>query len=166
MLLNKETIVFENTDIIFVDPSYFVKDGDTWEAYCEDFANNTCLEKLGCGQGICVGVGDVCPSVIVDEATGLVLGELCTDSHILGCFKLDDVLQYNPDYAKDLKNLPNSYLLIKGYTGEVVFETREAQYYDEVLPMVTIIGKGTVNFHSAFVDDDNSLHFQPDCFHD
>ena len=75
---------FDNTDIIFVDPCYFVKDEGTWEEYCEDFAKNKCLEKLGCVQGICVSVGDVSPEVIADETTGSVIGELCTDSNVLG----------------------------------------------------------------------------------
>ena len=88
---------FDNTDIIFVDPCYFVKDEGTWEEYCEDFAKNKCLEKLGCEQGICVSVGDVSPEVIADETTGSVIGELCTDSNVSGCFRLEDVLKHNPD---------------------------------------------------------------------
>ena len=157
---------FDNTDIIFVDPCYFVKDEGTWEEYCEDFAKNKCLEKLGCVQGICVSVGDVSPEVIADETTGAVIGELCTDSNVLGCFRLEDVLKHNPDYAEEMEELPNSYLVIKGFTGDVVFETQKARYYDEVLPITTIIGKGSINFHSAFVDDDGVLHFKPDSFPD
>ena len=157
---------FDNTDIIFVDPCYFVKDEGTWEEYCEDFAKNESLDKLGCEQGICVSVGDVYPEVIADQTTGSVIGELCTDCYVLGCFRLEDVLKHNPDYAKEREELPNSYLVIKGFTGDVVFETKKARYYDEVLPITTIIGKGSINFHSAFVDDDGVLHFKPDLFHD
>ena len=75
-------------------------------------------------------------------------------------------MKHNPDYAKEMEELPNSYLVIKGFTGDVVFETQKARYYDEVLPITTIIGKGSINFHSAFIDDDGVLHFKPDLFHD
>ncbi len=168
MSLGKKTLKvhFENTDIIFVDPCYFVKDNDIWEEYCDDFADNKSLEKLGCEQGLCIRVGDVYPDVIADENTGAILGELCSDSYVLGCFKLEDVLKHNPDYANDMERYPDNHLVIKGFTGDVIFETKKARYYEETLPITTIIGKGSINFHSAFLDDDNVLHFQPDCFHD
>lgn len=157
---------FDNTDIIFVDPCNFAKNNDIWEEYCEDFAENKSLEKLGCEQGICVMVGDVHPDVIADEATDAILGELCCDSGIFGCFRLQDVLKHNPDYSKEMEDLPSSYVIIKGFTGDIVFETKKTRYYDEKLPMTTIIGKGSVNFHSAFVDDDGALHSKADLFQD
>lgn len=111
-------------------------------------------------------VGDVYPDVIADVGTGTILGELCSDSSVLGCFKLEDVLKHHPAYADDMERCPDSHLLIKGFTGDVIFETRKARYYGESLPITSIIGKGSVNFHSAFLDDDNVLHYKPDCFHD
>ena len=96
---------FENADIIFVDPCYFAKDDGVWEEYCEDFAQNKNLDKLGCEQSICISVGDVSPDVLVNENDGSVLGSICTDSYVLGCFKLEDVLEYNPEYDNDNKTL-------------------------------------------------------------
>lgn len=157
---------FDNADIIFVDPCYFAKDNDVWVEYCEDFAINKNLAKLGCENSICCGVGDVHPDNLVNEDDGTILGEICSDSYILGCFKLEDVLTYNPEYADDMKRYPKSFCLIKGFTGDVVFETKDEQYYGENYPMTTIIGRGSVNFHSAFIDDDGVLHFNSDSFHD
>ena len=157
---------FDNADIIFVDPCYFAKDDGVWEEYCEDFTKNQSLEKLGCEHSICYQVGDVYPDVLVNEDEGTVLGEIGSDSSLLGCFKLEDVLTYNPEYADNIKNHPDNFCLIKGFTGDVIFETKKARYYDENLPITTIIGRGSVNFHSAFIDDDGVLHLNPDLFHD
>ena len=167
MLFGKKTLKvhFENDDIIFVDPCYFVKDNSTWEEYCEDFAKNKKLDILGCNNSICVSIGDVYPDVLADETTGTVYGALCSDSSLLGCFKLEEVLNHNPDYAKEIEQSPDSCLVIKHYTGDVVFEIKKARYYDERLPMITIIGKGSTKFHSAF-SEDGILHFRPDFFHD
>lgn len=116
---------FENADIIFVDPCYFAKDDGVWEEYCEDFAQNKSLDKLGCEQSICISVGDVSPDVLVNENDGSVLGSICTDSYVLGCFKLEDVLEYNPEYTEDMEKYPDSFTVIKGFTGDVVFETKK-----------------------------------------
>ena len=159
---NRLTAHFENADIIFVDPCYIVKDGDIWETYCEDFSANKNLDKLGCSQGICLHVGDVYPEVLADENTEEILGEICSDSNNIACLNLDEVLAYNPDFADDL----DSGIVIRNFTGEVIFETVETSYYDEVLPITSIIGIGSTPFHSAFFDDDENLHFQPDCFTD
>lgn len=168
MLTNKKTLSvhFDNTDIIFVDPCYFAKDDGVWEEYCEDFAINKNLVKLGCKHSICYQVGDVYPDVLVNEDDGTILGEIGSDSYLVGCFELEDVLTYNPEYANEMEEYPNSFCLIKGFTGDVVFETKKARYYDENLPITTIIGRGSVNFHSAFIDDDGVLHLNPDLFHD
>lgn len=168
MPTNKKTLTvhFENTDIIFVDPCYFAKDDGVWEEYCDDFAINKNLAQLGCKHSICYQVGDVYPDVLVNESDGTILGEIVSDSYLLGCFKLDDVLTYNPEYADDMEEYPNNYCLIKDFTGDVVFETKKARYYDETLPITTIIGRGSVNFHSAFTDDDGVLHLNPVIFHD
>ncbi len=167
MLFGKKTIKthFENCDIIFVDPCNCVKDNEIWEKYCDDFAENKNLDKLGVKQGVCTYVRDVYPDAIVDESTGSILGELCSDSYLLGCFRLEDVLNHNPEYAKEMEKYPESFLVIKNFTGDVVFETKKARYYDEKLPITTIIGKGSVNFHSAFVYD-GVIHLHPDFFHD
>lgn len=157
---------FDNADIVFIDPCYFVKDNDIWENYCFDFEKNKSLDKLGCEQGICLGVGDVYPDVLADENTGVVIGELGSDSYLLGCFKLSDILMHNPDFAQYMVEYPNNFVLIKDFTGDVCFRTKKARYFDEVLPMTTIIGVGSTNFHSAFIDDDGILHFKPDLFHD
>lgn len=149
---------FDNTDIIFVDPAYFVKDSKFWEENCEDFSENKSLDKLGCEQGVCCAVGDVYPEVLIDEDAGIVIGELCSDSYNLGCFRLEDVLRHNPDYADDMEKYPDSFLVISNFTGDVVFETKDERYYDHgMLPITTIIGRGSINFHSAFIDDDDSI---------
>ena len=151
---------FENADIIFVDPCYFAKDDGVWEEYCEDFAQNKNLDKLGCEQSICISVGDVSPDVLVNENDGSVLGCICTDSYVLGCFKLEDVLEYNPEYAEDMEKYPDSFTVIKGFTGDVKKKKKKERYYDEVLPITTITGIGTIRFHSGFTDDDGSIKLQ------
>jgi hypothetical protein len=143
-----------------VDPCYFAKDDGIWEKYCEDFAQNKSLEKLGCKQSICISVGDVSPDVLVDESDGSVLGYIATDTYVLGCFILEDVLKYNPEFAEDMEKYPESFTVIKGFTGDVVFETKKERYYDEVLPITTIMGIGTTRFHSGFTDDDGSIKLQ------
>lgn len=163
--IKRISVHFDNTDIILVDPCYFIKDDGTWEEYCDDFAENRSLEKLGCSKGICLCVGDVSPSVLVNPYDGMVYdGQICTDSHLLGCFRLQDVLAHNPAYAEDMENYPSSHYVIREFTGDVAFEVKEENYYDEILPITTIIGTGTHCFHSAFIDDDGSvkLHLR-DC---
>ena len=158
---------FSNTDIILVDPCYFIKDDGTWEEYCDDFAENRSLEKMGCNKGICYSMGDVCPEVLVNPDDFVAYeGKIRTDSHLLGCFRLEDVLVHNPEYAEDMEMYPDSFCIIKGFTGDVVFEIKDEQYYDEMLPMTTVIGIGSPAFHSAFIDYDGDgepkLHFS-DC---
>ncbi len=167
---NKESVIrisehFDNTDIILVDPCYFIKDDGTWEEYCDDFAENRSLEKMGCAKGLCYSVGDVSPEVLVnpDDFTAYE-GKIRTDSHLIGCFRLEDVLAHNPEYAEDMEKYPDSFCIIKGFTGDVVFEIKDEHYYDEMLPMTTVIGIGSPGFHSAFIDYDGEpkLHFS-DC---
>lgn len=52
MFLGKKTLKvhFENADIIFVDPCYFVKGDGTWEDYCDDFAKTKVLINLVAGR--------------------------------------------------------------------------------------------------------------------
>ena len=159
MPIGKKTLKahFDNTDIIIVDPCYVAKDDGVWEQYCFDFEKNKSLDKLGCEQGICVGVGDVSPDVLVDMKDGSILGEIGTDSYLLCCVKLEDVLKYNPEFAIHMAKFPNTFCVIIQFTGEVIFETKKERYYDEKLPITTIIGKGSTNFHSGFIDDDDSV---------
>ncbi len=154
----------KKTDIIFVDPSYFVKEDEVWEEYWEDFSKNKNLGKLGCSAGVCASVEDVYPNLLVDVDSGNVIGELCSDSCILGCFRLEDVLAYNPDFAEYMKEYPGSVLVIEGFEGDIVFIVEDAPYYGDVRPFTTIKGSGNVNFHSAFVDDDGKFHYKPDLF--
>lgn len=64
---------FDNADIIFVDPCYFAKDNDVWVEYCEDFAINKNLAKLGCEKSICCEIGDVYPDdKLVNEDDGVL----------------------------------------------------------------------------------------------
>jgi len=102
-------------------------------------------------------VGNVSPDVLVNpEVFTVYEGRIITDSHLLGCFKLEDVLEYNPKYAEDMESYPDNQCVIRGFTGDVVFEIKDEQYYDEILPITTVIGVGTPGFHSAFIDDDGT----------
>lgn len=159
MPIRKKTIKvhFDNSDILFIDPCYLAKDDGVWEQYCFDFEKNESLDKLGCEQGICMGVGDVSPDVLVDEKDGSIIGEIGTDSYLLCCVKLKDVLKYNPEFADYMEAYPENFSVVKEFTGEVVFETKKERYYNEKLPITTIIGKGSTNFHSGFIDDDGSV---------
>ena len=60
-------------------------------------------------------------------------------------------------YGNHMAKFPNTFCVIKQFTGEVIFETKKERYYDEKLPITTIIGKGSTNFHSGFIDDDDSV---------
>jgi hypothetical protein len=104
-----------------------------------------------------MGVGDVSPDVLVDEKDGSIIGEIGTDSYLLCCVKLKDVLKYNPEFADYMEEYPENFSVVKEFTGEVVFETKKERYYNEKLPITTIIGKGSTNFHSGFIDDDGSV---------
>jgi len=140
---------YDNADIIFVDPCYFVKNDEVWREYCEDFSVNKSLDKLGCSQGLCFAIGDVYKNLLVCD-DGTEIGALCSDSYLLGCFRLDEVLNYNPNYAQDMEQCPSSFIVIKGFTGDVFFETNREHINNESLPMITIIGKGSKNFKSVF----------------
>ena len=140
---------YDNADIIFVDPCYFVKNDEVWREYCEDFSVNKSLDKLGCSQGLCFSIGDIYKNMLVCD-DGTEIGTLCSDSYLLGCFRLDEVLDYNPNYAQDMEQCPSSFVVIKDFTGDVFFETNRERINNESIPIITIIGKGSKNFKSVF----------------
>lgn len=141
---------FDNADIIFIDPCYFVKNDEIWREYCEDFSANKSLDKLGCSQGLCFAIGDIYKNMLVSD-NGTEIGAICSDSYLLGCFRLDEVLKYNPDYAHEMEQNPSSFIIIKDFTGDVLFETNRERIDNETIPIITIIGKGSINFKSVFV---------------
>lgn len=110
------TVSFTNQDIIFIDPCYFVKDNDVWEEYCEDFSENKSLDKLGISNGISMAISDVYKDILVNTDTGDVIGEICSDSYLLGCFQLDEVLKHNPDFESELETCPLT--IIRNFTGQ------------------------------------------------
>lgn len=147
--MNPITCHFEKADLLITDPIYFINDSDIWEENCEELANNRSLDRIGLTTGIIHGCGDVYRDQIVDE-DGTVLGCFCSDSYTIACVRLDEAMAINPELADDIENSPNCYTIIKDFTGDVEFISKKEKYYDEQLVMITIIGRGTTNFHSDF----------------
>ena len=82
-------------------------------------------------------------------------------SVLVPCYNEEQVLPLFIEAITPLmEKYPDSFTVIKGFTGDVVFETKKERYYDEVLPITTITGIGTIRFQSGFTDDDGSIKFQ------
>jgi hypothetical protein len=148
------TVSFTNQDIIFIDPCYFVKDNEVWEEYCEDFSENKSLDKLGISNGILMAISDVYKDILVNTDTGDVIGEICSDSYLLGCFQLDEVLKHNPDFESELETCPLT--IIRNFTGTVTFSKAKEMVDGHKYTIVTVKGKGSVNFRSEFSEDEDS----------
>ena len=55
------------------------------------------------------------------------LGEFCADSGHTGIFLLDEVLTYNPAFAKKLRKCPHIATIIMDFHGEVWFEKKDKE---------------------------------------
>ena len=142
------TMEVEGKDIIIADACYFVKSTEIWEKYWYDFAVNKSLDKLGCSNALCLDFSDVYKCLLVDDE-GKILTSFVSDSYIVGCFLLDEVLAYNPSFADEMEGIC---AIFRNFTGTISFVIEDPDNYKERsgVPVITIVGKGSQNFHSDF----------------
>lgn len=107
-------------DIIITDPCYLMRE-ESRDAKLHDWDTCSCGERM---ERLRIfphwvkrtGVGD--GTWKLDGGDGKVLGHISADSGQIGCFNLDEVLAYNPDFLKH-KYLDILATIIRGFTGEV-----------------------------------------------
>ena len=136
-------------DIIIVDPCYFCADTDFWEQHWQHFGNNELTEEMGFSNALSFSVSDYQVTDIVDSKGDLV-GSWCSDSNIVGCFLLDEVLRLNPAFADELE----FGVVIRNFSGQVRFhfeqKTAPWTFYGEEVEEDTIVlyieGLGDINF--------------------
>ena len=140
----------DGKDIIIVEPVDFVLSTEVWETYGEDFAQNKSLEKLGCKNALCYAFGDVFHTVLVDDENKIL--DYISSEDIIGCFLLDEVLAYNPAYAKEIEERHFG-TIIPNYTGVITFRAYKPDKFDNLTSRGIIEGKGSINFHSTFDEE-------------
>lgn len=143
----------ENKTIIITDPCYIVKEDD-WER-C-DYGDN--MKVLGIKNYLSSSTiyGDwSCTTFNAD--TKEAIGEFCADAGLVGVFLLDEVIEYNPEFAEWIAKHPWCVTVIKNFTGDVDIILEEIQVANEEedsgLPEtyeeVRVIGKGSLNFFTT-----------------
>ncbi len=140
----------DGKDIIIVDPVDFVLSTEVWETYWKDFAQNKSLDKLGCKNALCYAFGDVFHTVLVDDENKIL--DFIGSEDIIGCFLLDEVLAYNPAYAKEIEERHFG-TIIPNYTGVITFRAYEIDKYGNMTSRGIIEGKGSINFRSVFEEE-------------
>lgn len=136
-------------DIIIVDPCYFCDDTDFWEQHWQHFGNNELTEEMGFSNALSFSVSDYQVTDIVDSKGDLV-GSWCSDSNVVGCFLLDEVLRLNPAFADELE----FGVVIRNFSGQVRFhfeqKTAPWTFYGEEVEEDTIVlyieGIGNTSF--------------------
>jgi len=140
----------EGKDILITDVIYILKyeDADVIDLIqCTD--NSEDLNKIGCPNSITAMGSDVYKSSFYNDK-GEVIGEFCSDSYVIGCFLLEEVLKYNPTVAEDIEDRGYCFAIFKNFTGTITFTIKEERYYRERLPVLNIRGEGNINFHSDY----------------
>lgn len=140
----------EGKDIVITDIIYIMNDDDNDNIdiiACTE--NKGELHKIGCPNSITATGCDVVKSSIYNKK-GEVISQFCSDSYIIGCFLLEEVLKHNPKLAKDLEELPYAFAIIRNFTGDITFTIKEEKVFDEKMPILNIRGKGNINFHSDY----------------
>lgn len=66
------------------------------------------------------------------------LGEFCADAGLVGVYLLDEVLNYNKDFNKWIKDHPWCVTVIPDFDGEIEYKSGENTSY--------LVGKGNINF--------------------
>ena len=114
---------------------------------CTD--NSEDLNKIECPNSITATGCDVNKDTFYNNQ-GDVINEFRSDSYVIGCFLLEEVLNHNPKVAKDIEELSYCFAIFKNFTGTVTFTIKEEKYYRERLPILNIRGEGNINFHSDY----------------
>lgn len=122
-------------DIIIADPIYLCKQRD-WEK--SGYGYN--MEALGIYHYLC---RDIMPyetrlNEVRNTNSEQKIGTFDTYTGMIGVFLEEEILQYNPQLNLESKEI----VLIKDFSGEIMFETEEN---------VTIIGNGNINFASKSI---------------
>lgn len=138
-------------DIIIVDPVYFCADTDFWEQHWQHFGNNELTGEMGFSNALSFSVSDYQVTDIVDSK-GDLAGSWCSDSNMVGCFLLDEVLRINPDFAKELE----CGMVIRNFSGQVRFhfeqKTSPWTFYGEEVEEDAVVlyieGVGNISFRS------------------
>ena len=141
-------------DIIIIDPVYFISNNEIWL----ELISNLDKSVLGFSEGIIAELSDYRQTEIVDQK-GNLIGEWCSDSGLLGCFLLEEVLAFSNHFAKDSANWANYCVVIRDFTGKIVFdaETRripcdflgEGKYEDAEI--LSIKGIGEPSFDTKYL---------------
>lgn len=144
----------DGKDIVITDIIYIQGAEDDFDII-ECATNEGNLDKIGCPNSISATGCDVVKETLYDD-NGEVIAEFCTDSYVVGCFLLEEILKYNPGLKEDMEKYSHAFAIIRDFKGTVTFSIQEEDYYQEKLPILNIIGKGNINFHSDYSPEDLS----------
>lgn len=140
----------EGKDIVITDIIYIMNDADDEIIDIGECAtNNGSLNKIGLNNCITASGCEVIKSTVYNTKKE-VIGQFCSDSNVVGCFLLEEIIAHKPSLADEIKEQPHAYALIPNFTGDVTFTIRKEKYYDEKLPLLNIKGKGNINFYTDF----------------
>lgn len=150
--MKQYSVHFENKDVLFIDLVWLNIPDGVWEEHWEEFAENKGLEYLGYSNGITFNMTDVYKPYLIDSDCGEVIGDIQLDSYIVACLDMDEVLKTTPDLMSFIQTSP----VIKNFTGDITFTVAKehadanVDLYEQEYDIVTIIGRGSKNFHSVF----------------
>lgn len=150
----------EGKDIIIIDPAYFIEDDTVWQKIVDNLDKSV----LGFSNAIIVELSDYHQTEIIDKG-GNLIGEWFSDSNLLGCFLLDEVVAYSKQFAKDEENWENYSVIIRNFTGSIEFINENRRFpmdyiqigsFEEV-PVLTIKGIGSPFFETKHVPTEDFL---------
>ena len=141
-------------DIIVIDPVYFITDNNEWQ----EFIKNLDKSVLGFSNAIVTELSDYHQTELIDKE-GNTIGEWCSDSNLLGCFLLDEVLVHSRKFAEDKDNWSKYCVIIPNFTGEVIFSFEKRRFSVDFIKegefeeadVLTIKGIGSPSFESKYV---------------
>lgn len=122
---------YQNEDIVITDPCYF-----DYKSTPVDMVADTIYGDWGC--------------TCYNKDTKEKIGKFCADGGSVCIAKLKDVLKYNPNFEKWMKEHDWCVTLIKSFTG-TVFINYDIEYYEHKGKQCKdlycyIEGKGNINF--------------------
>jgi hypothetical protein len=103
--------------------------GENMEAL--GFSKNYLTRDTICGDWSCTTYNEF----------GRKIGEFCADAGLVSVFLLDDVLAYNPDFTKFMKEAKDCVTVIKDFHGDIDIIVNDAEEVD-------VRGFGNINFYT------------------